>query len=187
MRIDPVILVSISGPHSGGKMSPAEGKIFLFILLFIALSLVVWGIIILIRYNNIKTRLKKKMMWSASNDSFWEYGKVIKMSQEAYLKAQIGASENTPHIRAKLRQLKRRVININDIKFLDCYVVSFHDKAVDFEDKINVLFEIKNENHYVRYKEIATFRRDNYSLILNGIIKNPTMYMIAHAISIIEK
>lgn len=181
--------------RANSKLSEEDRNVLGIIILSSFAILLIWGIIVLIRYSFIKRLIKKKMSWSYTRDAFWNYEKIIEGSEKAYIKAQLFLNSTkyetlpflTPHAKARLRLIKKRITSEHDLFFTNSYIVSFIDKVGHEFDEVNVYLEIKNKISNRTYKELLVLKREEKELIIKDIIRNPTIYMIAHARSIVKK
>lgn len=179
----------------GGKLSEEQRRILNVIIISFFVFWLIWGAFILIRYYLIRQLIQKKMRWSHDRDAFWNYNKIIESAEQAYVKAQLFLNATkyealpflNPHAKARLRLIKKRIKSEHDLLFPNSFIVSFIDKIGHEFDEVSVYLEIKNKNTNQIYRELLVLKREEEDLIIKNIIRNPTIYMIAHARSIVKK
>lgn len=182
------------GRHST-KLTEEDRKILSVIIVCFFIFWLIWGAFILVRYYLIRQLVQKKMKWSCDRDAFWNYDKIIDCAEKSYIKAQLFLNSTkyeslpflNPHAKARLRLIKKRIKSEKDLIFPNSFIVSFIDKIGHEFDEVNVYLEIKNKNTRQIYKEMLVLKREEEDLIIKDIIRNPTIYMIAHARSIVKK
>ncbi len=177
------------------RISEEDRKILNVIIIGFFVFWLIWGAIILIRYYLIRQLIQKKMRWSHDRDAFWNYDKIIESAEQAYIKAQLFLNsakyETLPflnaHAKARLRLIKKRIKSEHDLLFPNSFIVSFIDKIGHEFDEVSVYLEINNKNSNQTYKELLVLKREEKGLIIKDIIRNPTIYMIVRARSIVKK
>ena len=182
---------------SGGrmtKMTEEEKLAVTIVIIVIVLALATWGLIILVRYNFKKSMIRQKLAWSAWQDPFWKYDQVIGKASAVYKKAQSAPLTDTSVFRfdtfrqrSELAIIKKKIKSDTDLRFKDVYIVSFGDYKNNAEDEVHIYFEVQNTFTHRSYREIVTFIHSGEGLIITGLMRHPTIYVIAHARSKVEK
>ncbi|MCD6066026.1 MAG: hypothetical protein K0S33_852 [Bacteroidetes bacterium] len=198
LHISSVFLIGIGGGfHSaaGSKLTEGQRQAILIVMICIGSLLCLWGLFVLLKYSFIKKLIRNRMKWSEGKDAFWNYDKVLALSQECYVKAQLflNASKQdqlpflSAHAKARLRGIKKNIRKESDLTFKNAYIVSFIDRKENQNDELTVYFEIINTYTKKKYREIVSFRRKEESLVLTDVSRNPSIYMITHRRSKVEK
>lgn len=176
------------------QLTETERKSINFIIIFIVSIIAIWASTILIRYYFREHMVRKKMRWSFLQDSFWNYDSIIKQAQDNYIKAQIFLNTKpvqklkslNPYNKARLRLFAKKIRSVDDVKFLSTYIVCFDDKKNDAEDSVAVYLKFRIRSS-LPYEEILVMHREGQNWKITDYVKNPTVFMIAHSRSIIEK
>lgn len=181
------------GGHQVSGLTDSQRQGFAYVLLFLFLCLIAWGTITLIRYFFREQMVRKKMRWSATADSFWDYDTIIDAAKNNYTKAQIMLTTHPEtlkrlgaHERARLRLLTKKITSPQEIVYKNAYIVCFDDKKNDRKDSVAVYLEFTVRKKQ-RFKEILIMHREDEQWKITDYVKDPSMYMISHARSIIEK
>lgn|GEM_PF-4228400 len=175
------------------KLTETERHWLNVIILIVVAALIAWGIIILVRYYFRGQMIRKKMRWSAAADSFWDYDTIIDVAKSSYVKAQIMLTTHpetlkklAPYEKARLRLLTKNITSPEEIIFKNAYIVCFDDKKNNQKDSVAVYLEFVVKKKQ-QFKEILIMHREDDQWKITDYEKNPSMFMISHARSIIEK
>lgn len=133
------------------------------------------------------------MRWSYSNDAFWNYDEIIHTARELYVRAQVllntsqrFQSRLSPYAKARLRLFRKKIVSEKDIQVASAYIVCFDDKKNDAEDSVAVYMKVRVKGAG-QFEEILILHREGNEWKITDYVKNPTIYMISHARSIVEK
>jgi hypothetical protein len=181
-------------PGGPWKLSETERAIIKYGLFGLTIILAAWGITVLVRYYYRGEMIRKKMRWSHANDSLWNYDAIIAAARDNYIKAQVLLNSNpsvflkrlSPYARARLRLFKKQVRSGADIEFPNAYVVCFDDKQNNAQDSVAVYLDVLVKRT-VKFSEILIMHREFDEWKITEYVKNPTIFMISHARSIVEK
>jgi hypothetical protein len=187
-------LFSYIGSGRATKLSEGERIAVTIMIVGLLVILLSWAITVLVRYNFREKMIRRRMQWSSSKDPFWNYDSIIQAAKENYCKAQVLLSTNplaflkrlSPYAQARLRIFTKGIRSEKDIEFLDAYVVCFDDKVQNAGDSVAVYLEVRVKKR-VRFREILTMYREGDEWRITEYVQNPTMFMISHARSIVEK
>jgi len=178
----------------GAPLTEGERLAVRIAVLTLTTALLLWGIIVLIRYYYKEQMVRRRMRWSSSKDSFWDYNNIVETAKQNYIKAQVLLNTNpsafmnrlSPYAKARLRLFRKQVNAATDLHFPAAYIVCFDDKRNDAEDSVAVYLEIAVKKAG-KYREILIMHREGNSWKITEYVKNPTMFMISHSRSIVEK
>lgn len=189
------VLLRFIGTGGGqSHLSETERAFVKYGLLGLGVILSSWGITVLIRYYFREKMIRRKMQWSFSKDKLWNYDSIIDAAKENYTKAQLLLGTNpsaflkrlSPYSRARLRLFSKGVHSEKDIEFGPVYIVCFDDKRNDSNDSVAVYLEIVVKKQ-VKFREILLMHREFNEWKITEYVKDPTIFMISHARSIVEK
>lgn len=189
-----MIPVRLAYMHGRIRLSETErlwvgyGLITLFVLLLC------WGLITLARYYFREQMIRRRMRWSSTMDPVWNYDAIIDAAKSLYTRAQLLLNTDSaaflnklsPYARARMRLFKKRVRADEDIRFDAAYIVCFDDKRNNREDSVAVYLKIHVRGQG-RFEEIVVMHRYENEWKITDYVKNPTLFMISHARSIVEK
>lgn len=175
------------------RLTKEEEKWVGYGLIIVFLILITWALIALIRYYFREQMIRRKMRWSYSQDPFWNYDEIIRTTKELYIRAQILLNTTqrfqnrlSPYAKARLRLFRKKIVSERDIQIQAAYIVCFDDKKNDAEDSVAVYMKVKVKGAG-QFEEILILHRDANEWKITDYVKNPTIYMISHARSIVEK
>ncbi len=136
------------------------------------------------------------MRYSESRDAFWNYDNIISVAKSSYIKAQLFLKQNnlknlhflSPHAKARLSHLKKKINSENDIVFRDAYIISFTDKKSYENDHATVFLDFQIKGNPRRFKELILLKRISPTeVVIEDFVKNPTTFMITHVRSFVER
>lgn len=182
------------GIHGRWRLSETERLWAGYGLIILLLLLTIWGLTVLVRYYFREQMIRRKMRWSATIDPFWNYDAIIDKAKNLYTRAQLLLNTNSPaflkklspYARARMRLFRKQVRAAQDLRFGEAYIVCFDDKKNNAADSVAVYLRL-----HVRgigsFEEVVVMHRYENDWKITDYIRNPTVFMITHARSIVEK
>ncbi len=172
-----------------------EDYILAKIFILICLSIVcIWILTVLYRRYFIRARVKLKMQKALKHEDYWNYDNILNQAKDIFLQTLTSADSK---VKSSYSQLVKGLFNKNqsqiklnekDIRFNDSYIISFTDKNGFHNDKVSVFIDYDVIPEQSRYKIILQVKRiGKKEILIEKIVRNPTLFMLANARTFIEK